>query len=97
MSTTLEKPTPKRAWKATTLAEQLAEADRRTADAKRRMNKAIEIFAGRIADGSETVPYPDGTPCTAWARVAQDYIDRTVNTYECEAWALDDLRGKMAA
>jgi hypothetical protein len=97
MSTTLEKPTPKRARKATTLAEQLAEAERRTADAKRRMDEAIEIFAGRIADGSKTVYYPDGTTCTAWATASQRYIDRTVNTYECEAWSLDDLQAKLAA
>ena len=97
MSTTLEKPTPKRARKATTLAEQLAEAEGFTATAKRHMDKAIALFADRIASGVELDRYPDGRVCTAWNDAAQRWIDRTTATYKSEAWCLGELRAKLAA
>ena len=94
---------PRRAGKARPrahvrdLALAVAEAEVRTAAAKRYMDKAIEALAERIADGLEYEHWPNGTTTSYWAAAAQSWIDRTTNTYECEAWCLDDLKAKLAA
>ena len=83
-----------------TIAEQLAEAEARAAGTRRFLDRIQARIASRmLADGSafgalgRTAPLHRILALVA----AKRWESGIANTLECEAWEVEDLRGRLAA